>query len=265
MNEMQSKLWAEARGDGPLMATAVHAGHEVRHELLPLMALDDTDRVREEDPYTDYWVKVVPTWLVPRRSRFEVDLNRPRASSVYMHPEMSWDLNVFVREPSSKELETSYAEYDAFYAELDAILSELKAHYDRFVVFDLHAYNFRRGGPRAEPSDSTLNPEVNVGTGTLNRRLFGPLVERFMDDLHAFDFLGRHLDVRENIKFKGRELARRVHARYGDSAAVLSLEFRKFFMDEWTGIGDVEQIEAIRQALAATLPGVLEELGKLKT
>ena len=263
MSEAQSELWREARGDGPLIATALHAGHEVRGDLLPIMALDDTDRSREEDPYTDYWVKIAPTWLVPRRSRFEVDLNRTRSDSVYVHPQMSWDLDVFVREPTRSELNKSYEEYDAFYAELDTILSDLQRRHGRFVVFDLHSYNVRRDGPRAAPADRSLNPEVNVGTGTLNRRLFGPLVERFMRDLRCFDFLDRNLDVRENVKFKGRELARRVHSRYGDSAAVLSLEFRKFFMDEWTGVGDIEQIEAIRRALASTLPGVLEELGKL--
>ena len=68
------------------MATAVHAGHEIRGELQPLLTLDEAARAREEDPYTDYWVKVVPTWLVARRSRFEVDLNRTREESVYADP-----------------------------------------------------------------------------------------------------------------------------------------------------------------------------------
>jgi len=32
--------------------------------------VDEAERSREEDPYTDYWVKVIPSWLVPTRSRF---------------------------------------------------------------------------------------------------------------------------------------------------------------------------------------------------
>ena len=41
---------------------------------------------------------------------------------------------------------------------------------------------------------------------------------------------------------------------------VIAVEFKKFFMDEWTGIGDIEKIEAIRDALQSTVPGLLKEL-----
>ena len=81
---MHEKLWIEHEGEGPLMATAIHAGHEIRHELLPLMLLEEFERAHEEDPYTDFWVKVVPTWFVPTHSRFEVDINRPRDEAVYL-------------------------------------------------------------------------------------------------------------------------------------------------------------------------------------
>ena len=79
-----------------------------------------------------------------------------------------------------------------------------------------------------------------------------------------YDFLGHHLDVRENIKFRGRELARWIHDHYPDSACVLSVEFKKFFMDEWTGEGDERQVRAIRDALHSTVPGVLEELSAME-
>jgi hypothetical protein len=35
-------------------------------------------------------------------------------------------------------------------------------------------------------------------------------------------------------------------------------------MDEWSGIGDIEQIQAIRDALNVTIPGILQELQKLR-
>jgi hypothetical protein len=44
---------------------------------------------------------------------------------------------------------------------------------------------------------------------------------------------------------------------------VLSIEFKKFFMDEWTGDLDEVQHDAIGRALAGTVPGVLEELQRL--
>ncbi|MFV2032820.1 MAG: N-formylglutamate amidohydrolase, partial [Gammaproteobacteria bacterium] len=104
----------------------------------------------------------------------------------------------------------------------------------------------------------------NVGTGTLNRRLFGGVVDRFIKDLRSFDYLGRHLDVRENVKFTGRQLARWIHDKFPGSACVLSIDFKKFFMDEWTGEADEEQLKAIREALQSTLPGILEELKALE-
>src|ERR687884_306413 len=57
----------------------------------------------------------------------------------------------------------------------------------RFVVLDLHSYNHRRSGPEAPPADPAGNPEINVGTGSLDRERWGPLVDRFADDLRTVD------------------------------------------------------------------------------
>ena len=257
---MQEKLWLEHEGEGPLMATAIHAGHEMRHELLPLMLLEEFERAHEEDPYTDFWVKAVPTWFVPTHSRFEVDVNRPRDEAVYRTPEMAWGLPVWKRPLAHEEVEASLVEYDAIYSELKRILDRLAKHHRRILILDLHAYNYRREGPDSPPADPETHPEVNIGTGSMDRELCGHIVERFMKDLRAYDFLGRHLDVRENVKFRGRQLAQWIHSTYPGVACVIAVEFKKFYMDEWTGVGDIEQIQAIRDALRSTLPGLYEEL-----
>ena len=84
-----------------------------------------------------------------------------------------------------------------------------------------------------------------------------------MADLRNFDFLGRHLDVRENVKFSGCHFSRWVHETFPQSGCAISIEFKKFFMDEWTGVLDNVQVDAIRRALLHTVPGVLDELDKL--
>jgi hypothetical protein len=104
---------------------------------------------------------------------------------------------------------------------------------------------------------------VNIGTGTMDRALWAPLVERFIADLRAFDFMGRHLDVRENVKFRGGYFPRWTHETFPATGCAIAIEFKKFFMDEWTGEPDHAQVEAIRLALQSTVPGVLEELEKL--
>jgi N-formylglutamate amidohydrolase len=254
------RLWVEQVGDGPVVATAIHAGHEVRRDLLPLLAIDEPTRAREEDPYTDALIKVVPSWIAFRRSRFEVDLNRPREEAVYMAPEMAWGLQVWNRPLGKTEIRRSLQEYDTFYEELYHLLKKIEKRYGCFVVFDLHSYNYRRRGPHEPPEDPKENPDVNVGTGSLDRRRCGPIVQRFITDLRNYDFLGHHLDVRENVKFKGRQLAQWIHEKFPKSSCALAIEFKKIFMDEWTGVADIDQVEEIRKALHATLPGIMEEL-----
>lgn len=71
-------FWHLEKGDGPLLGIAVHAGHDMRPELVPYLAIDEQTRLREEDPYADYWTLACGRRMLPQRSRFEVDLNRPR-------------------------------------------------------------------------------------------------------------------------------------------------------------------------------------------
>jgi N-formylglutamate deformylase len=263
MPSLIAQIAQVTEGQVPLVATAIHDGHDLRPEVADLMALDEPARLREEDPFTGIWTSVTTTQMVARRSRFEVDLNRPRDGAVYRTPAEAWGLQIWREELPADVIERSLGEYDAFYAEAERILCELERRYGRFIVLDLHTYNHRRGGPDAEADDPAVNPEVNVGTGSLDRTRWGGLVDRFMADLRAHEYLGRHLDVRENVRFQGGYLSRWVHERYPESGCCLAIEFKKFFMDEWTGALSPEEYEAIPQALQRTLPGLLESLGPL--
>ncbi len=255
-------LWDLHLGEGPLIGLAVHSGHELRAELKPRLAIDAATRLREEDPYADYWAEVCGSRLLPRRSRFEVDLNRRRAEAVYLQPADAWGLKVWRAPPSRVMLARALAEYDAFYAELARLARDLRVRYGAFVVLDLHSYNHRRTGPRSRPAEPRDNPEINIGTGSMDRRRWAPLVDRFMRDLAAFDFLGRHLDVRENVNFRGRHVAEFIHRRFPGSGCVLAVEVKKFFMDEWTGAADIAKVKALRAAFRATVPGLAEEVAR---
>jgi len=253
-------IWDLVEGQQPIAATAIHAGHELRDEVSRRTALTAAERRREEDPGTNIFASVAGTQIVVRRSRFEVDLNRPRATAVYVVPQDAWDLKLWRRKPRTRFIARSLAEYDAFYAEAHRVFSDMESRFGRFVVLDMHSYNHRRNGPEGAPEDPGGNPEINVGTGTLNRELWGPLVDRFMGDVAGFDYLGRHLDVRENVRFRGGHFSAWVHENFPDSACCLAIEFKKIFMDEWTGKFFPEEHEALAQAIAASLPGVFESL-----
>ena len=260
---MKPEFLEIAEGQEPLAATAIHNGHDLRAEVAQIMALTSLERLREEDPHTGIWTTVVTTRLVSHRSRFEVDLNRPRDKAVYQSPEDAWGLEVWKQEPPADVMERSRLEYDAFYTEAHRVFSEMERRFGHFVVLDFHSYNHRRQGPGGPPAEAAANPEVNVGTGTLDRIRWAPVVDRFIGDLTAFEFLGRHLDVRENVKFRGGTFPRWTHENFGESACCLYVEVKKFFMDEWTGEIDSEEFEAIPRALETTLPGLLESLEKV--
>ena len=159
----------------------------------------------------------------------------------------------------------SLAEYDAFYQMLEDLYGELAREHGAFVVFDLHTYNHRREGPTGPAADTAGNPQVNLGTRTLpDRRRFAGVIDRFIGDLSAYDFPGGRLDVRENVKFYGGNHPRWAHERFPGAACVIAIEFKKVFMDEWTGQPDQPLVDAIGQALASTVPGVLEEIAKVR-
>ncbi len=143
---MTATAWEIVRGDDPILATAIHAGHELRGEAQALIALADDERLREEDPFTDRWVGAARNNVVVSRSRFEVDLNRPRDKSVYREPADAWGLNVWKSAPSDDFVEGSLELYDGFFAELGELCDELVAAHGYFVVLDLHSYNHRRLG-----------------------------------------------------------------------------------------------------------------------
>lgn len=252
-----------AEGPGPLVATAIHDGHEVREDLRERFALNEATRLREEDPFTGEWTAVAGTRVVVRRSRFEVDLNRPRERAVYREPADAWGLDIWKAPLPDEVVEASLAEYDAFYARLERLLKEVTARAGGFVVFDLHSYNHRRGGAGAEVDDPEANPEINIGTGSLDRGRWGPLADRLMSDLRDFDFLGRRLDVRENVKFSGGNMTRHIHRELPEAGCCIAIEAKKIFMNEWTGEKDAPTHSAVGAALLASVPDVLEELQKV--
>jgi N-formylglutamate amidohydrolase len=257
---MRIKNWKLIRGEGPLVATAIHNGHQVREELLNKMSILETDRLREEDPFTENWTQVANTRVVGLRSRFEVDLNRPRERAIYMKPEDAWNLKVWNKDLSDRDVEISLSAYDAFYAEMYQLLSDLKNQYGHFVVFDFHSYNHMRNGPEGPPAHPDANPEINVGTGTLDRSYWAPVVERFMDILLNFDYFGRKLDVRENVRFRGGNFPFWIHQHFPRSGCALAIEVKKIFMNEWTGKPDHDRINTITRALQSTVPGILDVL-----
>lgn len=257
------QVWHAEIGEGPVIATAIHDGHTARPEVERLFELPEQIRLLEEDPFTGEWTSFAPTRVIGLRTRFQVDLNRPPEGAVYQRPEDCWGLKVW-KEPLPQDvLARSMAEHRLFYDSMRQLFVEQGRKYGPFVVYDLHTYNHRRGGPGSPPADPQENPQVNVGTGSVDHARWGGVVQRLMDELRKIEFPGGKLDVRENVKFQGGHWPRWINGNFAEMGVAIALEFKKFFMDEWSGVPNRQLVQAIGDALSSTVAGVVEELQRV--
>jgi hypothetical protein len=230
-----------------VLATAIHDGHDLRPAVAETMKLSDEDRLREEDPFTGQAVTGVPTHIVVHRSRFEFDLNRAADNAVYRTPEQSWGLQVWLSEPDDAVVAESLAIHAAYYRMLGALLDDIVEEHGRLVLIDAHSYNHRRDGPDGPAMPQSEAPDINIGTFSMPRSDWAFLLDPLMEEMRHFDFNGRRLDVRENVAFQGKgQQTRFVHERYPRKGCAIALEFKKFFMDEWTGEFDPAELKAMR-------------------
>lgn len=254
--------WTVRRGPGPILATAIHDGHGLRDEVAARMKLAPDERRREEDPFTGEAIAEVPNQIIAHRSRFEVDLNRSVEGAVYGGPEQCWGLDVWHSPLERDVIDRSLALHGRYYRMLGELLDDIAAEHSRFVLLDVHSYNHRRGGPAAAPTAQELAPDINIGSFSMPRDEWAFLVDPLIETMRGFDFNGRRLDVRENVAFQGKgEQTRFVHQRYPGRGCAIAIEFKKFFMDEWTGEPDRVELAALQRLIAAAAATAGELLG----
>ena len=258
---MVDRIWSEEIGEGPLVAVALHDGHRVREDIVPYLVVAGDDRLREEDPFTGQWTRMAPTRVVGLQSRFEVDLNRTPDRAVYRRPDDAWGLGVWRPDVPPEVFETSLKLYHAFYARIEEILEDLLGRHGKLALFDLHTYNHRRPGPHRPAAPMADNPQIDVGTFRSERDGNAGIIDLFLDSLRAYDFPGGPLDVRENIRFPIGPFAEWVHRRFPERVCAFSIEVKKFFMDEWTGVADRTLLDAIEASLSHAAGEVSRLLG----
>lgn len=246
------------RAESPIIAAAIHDGHLLAAPLVDYMHLQAHERFREEDPYTADMADLPVSRIFVDTSRFQTDLNRRRDQAVYRQPEDAWGLTVW--RPVLPELivRQLLEGYDRFYSDVAQLLQQTIALFGYFMVLDIHSYNHRRHHPQ-EIAHTSENPEINLGSGH-NHERWKPVGHRVVSFLAHHQINGRFLDVRENVKFKGGGFAEWVNRNYGDYGCVLSLEFKKTFMDEWTGRVDLKHLSRIKSMLKGAIPFLLDKL-----
>ncbi len=253
-------LWSVERGRSPIVATAIHDGHALRPDIAGQYALTSDSRLREEDPFTAFLISDMTNQVVFHRSRFEVDLNRARDAAVYLRPDQAWGLEVWKTPLRPEQLDASLRVHDDYYRMLATMLAGIQQDHGQFVLLDMHSYNHRRGGHDQRPTDQKDAPDINIGTSSMKRELWGDVIDALVTHFSRFTLNGRALDVRENIAFQGRgEQTRFVHQEFPETGCAIAIEFKKIFMDEWTGEPDRAALVQLRSIVASAEP-LLERL-----
>lgn len=248
--------------DSPFWVFAIHEGHQISEELKPYIALSDAQRLREEDPYTAKIGDLAVNQFIVHTSRFQLDLNRDVENSVYLHPEQAWGLNVFRSNLPSNYLLELYRQHQSIYYTIERHISTTIKKYGYFVILDIHSYNAKRESSN-QIVDKEVNPQINLGT-YYNQDKWRDFIDEFVAAIQKLHLNNEDIDVRENVKFKGGNLAQHIINQYGELGCVLSIEFRKDFMDEWTGEPYLDKIALNNQLLKNVLQSMNSYLQKIQ-
>ena len=237
--------------NSPIVCAAIHNGHDVSLEISRNLAVSESIRLMEEDPYTERFAELCSNTIIGKTSRFEVDLNRSVEKCIYLEPKDAWGLRTRKEKPSDELISRSIEKYNNFYSSAKDYFRRLEKKFGIFFVYDIHSYNHHRKGENSEFEDPILNPEINLGTSNMLEKWF-PLVDKIRYKLTEFDFFGKQLDVRANVKFPGGHFSRWIHNNFPDSACCIAVELKKFWMDEWTGKVYDDKFYKLIEALNST-------------
>lgn len=212
---------------------SMHSGHRVRDEILDMLSISEADRFREEDPFMDRFISGFPIRITGRDSRFEYDLNRNPYQAIYDFDKPTWGLQVWKQEVTEEQRRQSIRKHREFHALLEMVCRFLLTQNRHALLLDLHSYCYKRETRRVWYEDE--RPEINIGTGAVNQEIFGPAIACFKQGLHRTIIHGHKLRISENEIFLGGYLSRHLSRIYHEQMLVLALEYKKIFMDEWTG------------------------------
>jgi hypothetical protein len=233
----------------PYIATAIHAGHSVRKELLPLMCISEESRLTEEDPATDTMISGCRSALWALDSRAEYDLNRPTELALPLSPERFWGVKVYAKQPADEMNRFSLEKYDNFYRFMGTCVTLLLEKFGYCIIYDIHSYNISRQLEKgiADP------PVFNLGTDLLDRKRWGKAIERWLDCLGSITVPGIDTTTAENLVFLGKgELCRRLSS-WNENILVLPTEVSKVYMNEHSGVIYPEIVETIKDGLTKAI------------
>jgi len=240
-----------------IIFTAIHSGSLLSPLCQQNMKLDLPSRRLEEDPYTEEMAKLHTNYIIPQFSRFEIDLNRRRENALYRQPEDCWGLDSRKELPSAQQIDYAYQLYDQFYQDSKQHLEKIRDKFGKFLVLDIHSYNHQRQGENMPFDDPQKNPDIIIGTSNMTDK-WKPFISALQAKMQEFKIKGRSLDVRIDVKYPGGNFPRWIHRTFPDSGCAVALEFKKIYMNEWTGKVDYEILDSLKRLIVFCKPLMMD-------
>jgi hypothetical protein len=233
----------------PRIAAAIHAGHKVRGELLPLMAIGPGQRMFEEDTGTDFMIQGQPNTIWGLESRAVYDLNRGTDMALPLVPEKFWGTAVYAHPPTPEMNRRSLESHAAFYTAIGTLITCMLDLHGFCVVYDIHSYNITR----QQAKGFECPPVFNLGTAALDRTRWRPHIESWMDLLGTISLPGIKTTVSENLVFSGRGQFCIRLSQWDPRILVLPTEVSKIYMDEIKGAIYTDIIIAVKDGLGQAM------------
>ncbi len=207
------------------ICTAIHNGHRLRQELVNKCALDEVERLYEEDPFTGELISSLPITLVALDSRYEYDLNRSPEQCVY---ERAWGKDVWNFPLTEEEHKVSQHKHHVFYRILGVLIEKIQSQFGACLIYDIHSYNYQR-------LKITDSPVFNIGTEQLDKNRWRTVIRHWNKTLNMSTL--HNIDVRSATDevFYGRGYLANFVRHQCRNTLILPTEVKKIFMDETTG------------------------------
>lgn len=209
----------------PYVSAAIHNGGNFRKDLLPKMALSKFERWQEEDPKTGRFISAFPIRIIAHDSRYEYDLNRAPAESIY---DSAWGKPVWTAPLTKEERAVSLEKHRRFYRVLTAVVKRVEAQFGRCLVYDIHSFCVRGNKKKAQPL-------FNLGTKNIDRLRYRQTVESWLSELGKIRLPHVSGRTSENENFKGEGYLLKHLTRRSKRTLVLATEIKKVYCDENTG------------------------------
>jgi uncharacterized protein (TIGR02421 family) len=221
----------------PFLCTAIHAGSQLRPEILNKMALNEYQRWYEEDPHTDDFISSMPITIICKDSRYEYDLNRSPENCIY---DEAWGNTVWERKLNPKEIQKSKEKHANYYKVIHALVAKIEQLFDSCIVYDIHSYNYKRWDREV--------PMFNIGTERINNEKYGKYVTHWFDELRKITISDEPNTTGINDVFYGRGYNLEYITKNFPNTLVLATEIKKIYCNESTGDSFPNIIRSLQQS-----------------